>query len=56
MGDLDGDGAVTVRDALQLLYATVNDGLGDAQQPYYFHTADVSLADVSWMLNRVAQN
>lgn len=56
MGDLDGDGVVTVRDALQLLYATVNDGLGDAQQPYYFHTADVSLADVIWMLNRTAQN
>ena len=56
MGDLDGDGVVTVRDALQLLYAAVNDGLGDAQQPYYFHTADVSLADVIWMLNRTAQN
>ena len=56
MGDLDGDGVVTVRDALQLLYTTVNDGLGDAQQPYYFHTADVSLADVIWMLNRAAQN
>lgn len=56
MGDLDGDGAVTVRDALLLVRAAVNDRLTDAQAEHYFHTTAVTLTDVIWLLGRTAQN
>lgn len=56
MGDLDGDGAVTVRDALLLVRAAVNGGLTDAQAEHYFHTTAVTLTDVIWLLGRIAQN
>lgn len=56
MGDLDGDGAVTVRDALLLVRAAVNGGLTDAQAEHYFHTTAVTLTDVIWLLGRTAQN
>lgn len=56
MGDLDGDGAVTVRDALLLVRAAVNGRLTDAQAEHYFHTTAVTLTDVIWLLGRTAQN
>lgn len=56
MGDLDGDGAVTVRDALLLVRAAVNGRLTDAQMPHYFYNTSVTLADVNWLLGRTAQN
>ena len=56
MGDLDGDGAVTVRDALLLVRAAVNGRLTDAQTEHYFHTTAVTLTDVIWLLGRTAQN
>lgn len=56
MGDLDGDGVVTVRDALLLVRAAVNGRLTDAQAEHYFHTTAVTLTDVIWLLGRTAQN
>lgn len=56
MGDLDGDGAVTVRDALLLVRAAVNGGLDETQMPHYFYNTSVTLADVNWLLGRTAQN
>ena len=56
MGDLDGDGAVTVRDALLLVRAAVNGGLDETQMPHYFYNTSVTLADVNWLLGRIAQN
>lgn len=56
MGDLDGDGAVTVRDALLLVRASVNGGLDEAQAERYFHTTAVTLTDVIRLLERTAQN
>ena len=56
MGDLDGDGAVTVRDALLLVRAAVNGGLDEMQMPHYFYNTSVTLADVNWLLGRTAQN
>ena len=56
MGDLDGDGAVTVRDALLLVRAAVNGRLTDAQAEHYFHTTAVTLTDAIWLLGRTAQN
>ena len=55
-GDLDGDGAVTVRDALLLVRAAVNGGLDETQMPHYFYNTSVTLADVNWLLGRIAQN
>ena len=56
MGDLDGDGAVTVRDALLLVRAAVNGRLDETQMPHYFYNTSVTLADVIWLLGRTAQN
>ena len=56
MGDLDGDGAVTVRDALLLVRAAVNGRLDETQMPHYFYNTSVTLADVNWLLGRIAQN
>lgn len=56
MGDLDGDGVVTVRDALLLVRAAVNGRLDETQMPHYFYNTSVTLADVNWLLGRIAQN
>ena len=55
-GDLDADGSVNVLDVLLLIGASVNDGLTEAQMPYYFYNTSATVADVIWLLGRTAQN